>query len=137
MDLELVNVPLYTGLTAALLTIIQIGLMFSVIKMRGDAGVFIGSGGNEGLERRIRAHGNFIENVPTFLVCLMLMELMVGSTLLVALLGGVVLLARLAHAIALSANSGVTAGRLVGTVGTVIPMLVAAGYLVYQVVSKL
>jgi uncharacterized membrane protein YecN with MAPEG domain len=67
----------------------------------------------------------------------MLIELMVGSTLLVALLGGVVLLARLAHAIALSANSGVTAGRLVGTVGTVIPMLVAAGYLVYQVVSKL
>ena len=39
MDLELVNMPLYTGLTAALLTIIQIGLMFSVIKMRGDAGV--------------------------------------------------------------------------------------------------
>ncbi len=137
MDLELVNMPLYTGLTAALLTIIQIGLMFSVIKMRGDAGVFIGSGGNEGLERRIRAHGNFIENVPTFLVCLMLIELMVGSTLLVALLGGVVLVARLAHAIALSANSGVTAGRLVGTVGTVIPMLVAAGYLVYQVASKL
>jgi uncharacterized membrane protein YecN with MAPEG domain len=137
MDLELVNMPLYTGLTAALLTIIQIGLMFSVIKMRGDAGIVIGSGGNEGLERRIRAHGNFIENVPTFLVCLMLIELMVGSTLLVALLGGVVLVARLAHAIALSANSGVTAGRLVGTVGTVIPMLVAAGYLVYQVASKL
>lgn len=137
MDLELVNMPLYTGLTAALLTIIQIGLMFSVIKMRGDAGVFIGSGGNDGLERIIRAHGNFIENVPTFLVCLMLIELMVGSTLLVALLGGVVLVARLAHAIALSANSGVTAGRLVGTLGTVIPMLVAAGYLVYQVVSKL
>ena len=137
MDLELVNMPLYTGLTAALLAIIQIGLMLTVIKMRGDAGVFIGSGGNEGLERRIRAHGNFIENVPTFLVCLMLIELMVGSTLLVALLGGVVLVARLAHAIALSANSGVTAGRLVGTLGTVIPMLVAAGYLVYQVVSKL
>ena len=137
MDLELVNMPLYTGLTAALLTIIQIGLMLTVIKMRGDAGVFIGSGGNDGLERIIRAHGNFIENVPTFLVCLMLIELMVGSTLLVALLGGVVLVARLAHALALSANSGVTAGRLVGTLGTVIPMLVAAGYLVYQVVSKL
>jgi len=137
MDLELVNMPLYTGLTAALLTIIQIGLMLTVIKMRGDAGVFIGSGGNDGLERIIRAHGNFIENVPTFLVCLMLIELMVGSTLLVAVLGGVVLVARLAHAIALSANSGVTAGRLVGTLGTVIPMLVAAGYLVYQVVSKL
>jgi uncharacterized membrane protein YecN with MAPEG domain len=117
MDLELVNVPLYTGLTAALLTIIQVGLMFLVIKMRGDTGVFIGSGGNQALEQRIRAHGNFIENVPAFLVCLMLIELVVGSTILVVVLGGVVLIARFAHSIALSANSGVTAGRLVGTVG--------------------
>jgi len=117
MDLELVNVPLYTGLTAALLTIIQVGLMFLVIKMRGDTGVFIGSGGNQALEQRIRAHGNFIENVPAFLVCLMLIELVVGSTILVVVLGGVVLIARFAHTIALSANSGVTAGRLVGTVG--------------------
>tara|TARA_B100000795_G_scaffold97179_1_gene71310 strand:- start:5439 stop:5846 length:408 start_codon:yes stop_codon:yes gene_type:complete len=117
MDLELVNVPLYTGLTAALLTIIQVGLMFLVIKMRGDTGVFIGSGGNQALEQRIRAHGNFIENVPAFLVCLMLIELMVGSTILVVVLGGVVLIARFAHTIALSENSGVTAGRLVGTVG--------------------
>lgn len=117
MDLELVNVPLYTGLTAALLTIIQVGLMFLVIKMRGDTGVFIGSGGNQALEQRIRAHGNFIENVPAFLVCLMLIELVVGSTIFVVVLGGVVLIARFAHTIALSANSGVTAGRLVGTVG--------------------
>lgn len=117
MDLELVNVPLDTGLTAALLTIIQVGLMFLVIKMRGDTGVFIGSGGNHALEQRIRAHGNFIENVPAFLVCLMLIELVVGSTILVVVLGGVVLIARFAHTIALSANSGVTAGRLVGTVG--------------------
>ena len=117
MDLELVNVPLYTGLTAALLTIIQVGLMFLVSKMRGDTGVFIGSGGNQALEQRIRAHGNFIENVPAFLVCLMLIELVVGSTILVVVLGGVVLIARFAHTIALSANSGVTAGRLVGTVG--------------------
>jgi uncharacterized membrane protein YecN with MAPEG domain len=137
MDLELVNMPLYTGVIAALLTIIQVGLMVSVIKMRGDTGVFIGSGDNHALEQRIRAHGNFIENVPAFLVCLMLIELMVGSTILVAVLGGVVLMARLAHAIALSANSGVTAGRLVGTLGTAIPMLVAAGYLVYQVVGEL
>ena len=117
MDLELVNVPLYTGLTAALLTIIQVGLMFLVIKMRGDTGVFIGSGGNQALEQRIRAHGNFIENVPAFLVCLMLIELVVGSTILVVVLGGVVLIARFAHTIALSANSSFTAGRLVGTVG--------------------
>jgi len=91
--------------------------MFLVIKMLGDTGVFIGSGGNHALEQRIRAHGNFIENVPAFLVCLMLIELMVGSTILVVVLGGVVLIARFAHTIALSANSGVTAGRLVGTFG--------------------
>ena len=107
--------------------------MVSVIKMRGDLGIFIGSGDNEALEQRIRAHGNFIENVPTFLVGLVLIELLVGSNLWVALLGGGVVLARLAHAFALSSSSGVTAGRLIGTLGTAIPMLVVAGYLIYVI----
>ena len=35
------------------------------------------------------------------------------------------------------ANSGVTAGRLIGTLGTVIPIVVTAGYLVMLVIGKL
>jgi uncharacterized membrane protein YecN with MAPEG domain len=133
MELNTLYLPVYTSLTVACLILIQVVLMVSVIKMRGDLGIFIGSGDNEALEQRIRAHGNFIENVPTFLVGLVLIELLVGSNLWVALLGGGVVLARLAHAFALSSSSGVTAGRLIGTLGTAIPMLVVAGYLIYVI----
>jgi uncharacterized membrane protein YecN with MAPEG domain len=53
------------------------------------------------------------------------------------ILGAAVVVARLSHAIALMANSGVTAGRLIGTLGTVIPTVVTAGYLIVLAVDKL
>ena len=133
IDLQL---PLYTAVSAACLMLIQVVLMFSVIKSRGDLSIFIGHGDNSMLERKIRAHGNFIENVPTFLIGLLLLELMIGSGLWVLVLGAVVVVARLSHAIALMANSGVTAGRLIGTLGTVIPTVVTAGHLILLAAGK-
>ena len=131
------HLPLYTGLSAACLILIQVALMFSVIKTRGELNIFIGHGDSEALERKIRAHGNFTENVPTFLVGLLLLELIIGSGLWVAILGAVVVIARLAHALALIANSGVTAGRLIGTLGTVTPLIAIAGYLIMLFVRNL
>jgi len=137
MESIALQLPLYTSASTACLMLIQVALMFSVIKSRGDLNIFIGHGDNAMLERRIRAHGNFIENVPTFLIGLLLLELMIGSGLWVLILGAVVVVARLSHAIALMANSGVTAGRLIGTLGTVIPTVVTAGYLILLAVDKL
>ena len=137
MESIALQLPLYTGASTACLMLVQVALMFSVIKSRGDLNIFIGHGDNAMLERRIRAHGNFIENVPTFLIGLLLLELMIGSGLWVLILGAVVVVARLSHAIALMANSGVTAGRLIGTLGTVIPTVVTAGYLIVLAVDKL
>ena len=137
MESIALQLPLYTSASTACLMLIQVALMFSVIKSRGDLNIFIGHGDNAMLERRIRAHGNFIENVPTFLIGLLLLELMIGSGLWVLVLGAVVVIARLSHAIALIANSGVTAGRLIGTLGTVIPTVVTAGYLILLAVGKL
>lgn len=137
MESIALQLPLYTAASTACLMLIQVALMFSVIKSRGDLNIFIGHGDNAMLERKIRAHGNFIENVPTFLIGLLLLELMIGSGLWVLVLGAVVVIARLSHAIALIANSGVTAGRLIGTLGTVIPTVVIAGYLIVLAVDKL
>jgi uncharacterized membrane protein YecN with MAPEG domain len=137
MDLGLVHMPLYAALTTAFLTVMQVVLMFRVASMRGQAEVLIGTGGNEALEQRQRVHGNFIENVPTFLIGLVLIELIVGSTLWVAVLAGFFVVSRIAHAIGLGMSPGVTPGRLVGALGTMISMVVAAGYLAYLVVDKL
>jgi uncharacterized membrane protein YecN with MAPEG domain len=137
MESIALQLPFYTALSAACLMLIQVALMFSVIKSRGDLNIFIGHGDNAVLQRKIRAHGNFTENVPTFLIGLLLLELIIGSGLWVLVLGAVVVVARLSHAIALMANSGVTAGRLIGTLGTVIPTVVTAGYLILLAVGKL
>ncbi|MDG1115012.1 MAG: MAPEG family protein [Pseudomonadales bacterium] len=77
-------------MSAACLILIQVALMFSGIKRRGDLNNFIGRGDNSMLERKIRAHGNFTEKVPTFLIGLLLLELMIGSGLWVLILGPVV-----------------------------------------------
>ena len=137
MDMELITTPLYTGLTAAFLMVMQVVLMYRVIGQRGQADVLIGAGGNEALEQRQRVHGNFIENVPTFLIGLALIELMVGSTLWVLVLAGVFVVSRIAHAIGLGMSTGVTPGRLAGTLGTMICTLIAGGYLAYLVIGQL
>jgi len=137
MDMELIYTPLYTGLTAAFLMVMQVVLMYRVIGQRGQADVLIGAGGNEALEQRQRVHGNFIENVPTFLIGLALIELMEGSTLWVLVLAGVFVVSRIAHAIGLGMSTGVTPGRLAGTLGTMICTLIAGGYLAYLVIGQL
>ena len=137
MESIALQLPLYTALSAACLMLIQVALMFSVIKSRGDLNIFIGHGDNAMLERRIRAHGNFIENVPTFLIGLLLLELMIASGLGGLISGAVVVVARLTRAIALMANSGVTAGRLLGTLGAVFPAVVSPVCLILLAVGKL
>lgn len=137
MDMDLIYTPLYTGLTAAFLMVMQVVLMWRVIGQRGQAEVMFGTGSNEALEQRQRVHGNFIENVPNFLIGLALIELMVGSTLWVLVLAGVFVVSRIAHAIGLGMSTGVTPARLVGTMGTMICTLVAAGYLAYLVIGQL
>ena len=137
MESIALQLPLYTALSAACLMLIQVALMFSVIKSRGDLNIFIGHGDNAMLERKIRAHGNFIENVPTFLIGLLLLELMIASGLGGLISGAVVVVARLTHALALMANSGVTAGRLLGTLGAVFPTVVTPGHLILLAVGKL
>ncbi|MBT5443919.1 MAG: hypothetical protein HOI11_19420, partial [Gammaproteobacteria bacterium] len=66
-----------------------------------------------------------------------LIEMMVGSTLWVLVLAGVFVVSRIAHAIGLGMSTGVTPGRLAGTLGTMICTLIAGGYLAYLVIGQL
>jgi uncharacterized membrane protein YecN with MAPEG domain len=137
MDLGLVHMPLYTGLFAAVLMILQIVLMGIVIAQRGKLNVLIGTGGDDAMEKPIRTHANLIENAPMFLIGLALIELIAGGNMWVLVLGCVFVLARISHAIGLSTSAGVTPWRLIGTLGSMIPTLVAAGYLIYLVLGRI
>ena len=66
---------LITSIIVSLLAILFIKLSFAVIKLRRANKIGLGTGGNESLERAIRAQGNFIEYVPIGVLMLATLEL--------------------------------------------------------------
>jgi uncharacterized membrane protein YecN with MAPEG domain len=85
--------------------------------------VSIGDGGNEALAARMRAHSNYTEYTPFFLILVLLIELAKGSELWLWIVGAVYMLARIAHVYGMEAKKpgklrligiGVTALTLIG-----------------------
>jgi len=137
MDSNMLHLPIYTGLFAALLMIMQMVLMGLVIKQRGTNDVLIGDGGVDAMQQAIRVHGNFVENAPIFLIGLALIELMVGANTWVLVMGAVFVLGRLLHAVGISMTSGLSMPRFIGTVASILVTVVAACYLGYTVLDRM
>ena len=78
--------------------ILHVWLSLRVSSLRRPLKIGFGDGGNEVLLRRMRAHSNFAENVPIFLVLLGLIELAMGGNLILWTAGILFILARIAHA---------------------------------------
>ncbi len=78
--------------------ILHVWLSLRVSTLRRPLKSGVGDGGNEVLLRRMRAHGNFAENMPIFLVLMGFVELAVGGSLWLWGAGIVFVLARIAHA---------------------------------------
>ncbi|MBE9031731.1 MAPEG family protein [filamentous cyanobacterium LEGE 11480] len=112
--------PTVTAQVASVLAIFQVVLMMRVGLTRAQSQVGIGDGGDPALARKIRVHGNLIENAPIFLIVLGLLEMTGISRSLVSILGLAFFLVRIAHAYALSGNSGASPLRAVGAFGTII-----------------
>jgi uncharacterized membrane protein YecN with MAPEG domain len=86
--------------------ILHIWLSLRVSRLRRPLKIGVGDGGNEVLLRRMRAHGNFAENMPIFLVLLGFVELAVGRSLWLWAAGIVFVLARIAHAFGMDRPGG-------------------------------
>jgi|ERR1700690_1258483 len=107
-----------TGFYAALLAFLILILGMRVVVRRWRTKTGIGDGGDRGLARAIRAHGNAIEYVPLALVLMLVAELDRAGPALLHGCGMALCAARVLHAIGLSRRSGVTPERFAGTVGT-------------------
>ena len=137
MDISILHAPLYTGLFAAVLMIMQMVLMGMVIKQRGTRDVLIGDGGVDAMLQAMRVHGNFVENAAIFLIGLALIELTVGSNMWVLVMGCVFVLGRILHAIGMSMTTGLSIPRFVGTMASILVTVVAACYLGYAVLQRI
>lgn len=78
--------------------ILHVWLSLRVSRLRRPLKIGLGDGGNEVLLRRMRAHANFAENVPIFLILLGLVELGTGGSLYLWGVGIAFILTRIAHA---------------------------------------
>jgi len=118
---------LITSLITAVLTMIFIKLSFAVIKLRRQNKVGLGNGGNDDLERAIRAQGNFAEYVPLGIILIACLELNGAPWALVATPGITLIIGRLIHAKGINTPPPDFSKRVLGmqfTFGTLITLIV-------------
>lgn len=117
---------------AAAAALLNLWLQIRVGRIRGTAKVSVGDGGNDQLLRRMRAHANFIENLPTALILIGAIELAVGGSTVLWLTGIALILARIAHAVGMDGGT-LAKGRAIGTAVTMAILLGLAAYALYLV----
>jgi len=116
-------------LYAALLALLYLVLTFRTIVLRGRFRVALGDGGNQALQRAIRAHANFAEYAPLAIVLLVLVEGSGAHTLTVHALGATLLLGRLLHALGVSRLREPLPLRMAGMVLTTGCLFISSAYL--------
>ena len=107
--------------------ILHVWLSLRVSRLRRPLQIGVGDGGNDVLMRRMRAHGNFAENVPIFLVLLGFLELATGGNLWLWGAGILFILARILHAFGMD-RPGANAMRVIGIAVSWLVLLGLGGY---------
>lgn len=111
---------------AAAAAIVNLWLSLRVGALRRAHGISVGDGGNEALQRRMRAQLNFAENVPIVLVLIAALEIAgIGETWL-AYVAGAFILGRVAHAFGMDGGKA-EIGRVIGVLVTLATQLFLAG----------
>ena len=114
--------PFQISLTyGAILAIIFVGLSFYVAITRGTKGIPFGAGEGDELMPAMRAQQNFAEYVPLALILLAGLEASGADDTWLRILGGSLVVVRLAHAWGLI--SGQIIGRGIGALGTLVILL--------------
>ena len=117
-----------TLIFAAAAALINLWLALRVGRVRTSQKVSVGDGGDEMVTRRMRAHANFAEYTPFFLILLGLVELAWGTNIWLWGAAIVFILGRIAHPFGMDGNSKL---RMFGILST---MLVLLGLAIYALV---
>lgn len=104
---------------------IHIWLAFRCSRIRMHEKIAMGDGGNPDLLRRMRAHSNFAENTPLFLILLGLNELGSGSAQWLWVAGILFIVARISHAIGMD-RSPTSPFRAIGMLVTLLVLAALA-----------
>lgn len=125
------QLPQISLAVTAVFVLMSIPMAISVGVRRAKTGILLLHGEDDDLLRLIRAHGNFIEYVPLAILALAGAEIAGAPSWLVAVCGGVLLLARVIHFFGLRAAAD-SNGRPIGAGLTSATMLVLALAILWQ-----
>ncbi|MBR9806329.1 MAG: glutathione S-transferase [Alphaproteobacteria bacterium] len=123
---------LYVGLFALLMLVLKA----NVARVRAKEKVMFGDGDNDAMLRAIRVQGNAVEDVPIVLIGLVALGAMAAPVWTVHALGAAFLLGRILHAVGLGGSSGGSPGRMVGTLLSLVVLLLTAGICVGMAVAQ-
>jgi len=107
---------------AAAAAILNIWLSIRIGAIRRAAGISIGDGGSEPLERRMRAQANFVENTPFVLALLLAIELAGAGGAWLQYVAAAYFIGRIAHGFGMDGGS-LGVGRMIGTLVTMLTLL--------------
>lgn len=113
-----------TGLYTGILGIVFLLCAINVIKMRFKSEVGLGDGGDESLIKAIRIHGNFAEYIPIIILLMAFYEINGGNIALLHIIGIVLTLGRIMHAIGITKSIGTTIYRQFGVLSTFIILII-------------
>ena len=114
---------------AAIFGVLHIIFTLRVGAYRFKNKISLGDGDDKELRNRIRAHGNFTENVPLALLLLLINDLNNTPDNVLIALGTVLLISRLIHYLTIATRRLPVALRPLSMLGTLGSILVSALYL--------
>ena len=119
-----------TLMYASVFAIFALILSFRAGGIRAKTGVSVlyGDPPDPNLIERSRVHQNFLEYVPMILIVMGAIEINGGNHMFLFVVGDLLFLVRVAHAIGLKHDNISHKGRLIGAVGTALITLTVAGY---------
>jgi hypothetical protein len=126
-----------TSLFAGLLGFLIIFLAYKVVVFRQNKKVGVGDAGDKDGILAIRTHANALEYIPMLLILMGLYESNGGSSLVLYIIGSLIVVARVLHAMGLSKSAGKTFGRFYGTLLTWILTLTLAGLNIYRFIIQM
>ena len=108
---------------AAVFGLLHVIFTLRVGNYRFKSRISLGDGGDPEMRNRIRAHGNFIENVPIAVLLILLNDLDGAQDNTLILMGSILLISRLTHYLTIATRRLPVILRplsMVGTLGTIL-----------------
>lgn len=108
--------------SAAAAGILSIWLALRINAVRSAAGVYLGDGGNEAIQRRMRAQANFVEYTPFVLALIGALELSGKGSWWLGVVAAAYFAGRIGHGFGMDGGA-LLKGRFIGTIITLLTLL--------------